>query len=368
MIRKLKYTVLFIILLFFAGITSEKAANIPNEQQLQNAYIIGTYLFTEDSERLDTATIMLAAKTIKGNKKEDMIIYYKPADQDSWVNVNEKDKEGYKVVAEPEGIKIENYFTHIDLAITEKVLDIRQKMNEQSNSFIQTYYDKYQNGDILKEVNDSIFYMDLGEYYGEENPTTLAIGENKYDTASKYLSIGNNARTYTPVWKIKEGKLLVALPWLAVDALPVGETVITVGGQTYKVTVYTNVEEKALTISEVKGLSTNPGYTNSATLENGEIVYKSGHGTHILGVTIKDGNGNNITDTNEVIFRKDESTGAMGFTKPESGVTYDLYVFAYENKAYTETENKNLTYKLAIPGKGVITLNINASKVVDAVL
>ena len=79
---------------------------------------------------------------------------------------------------------------------------------------METYYNKYNDGDLLTEVDDDIFYINLGKYRGSANPESLTIVDKIYpvsDTAnvgqSLRMSIGNNAFTNVPVWKIVDGNL-----------------------------------------------------------------------------------------------------------------------------------------------------------------
>ena len=95
----------------FIPLAANVNAEVIDASKLENSYVIGTYLFTEDSDRLTIDKIMLAAKTIEGDSLEDMIIYYKPAGVDNWYNVNKDNA----IVDEPKGIKEDNYFTYIDL-------------------------------------------------------------------------------------------------------------------------------------------------------------------------------------------------------------------------------------------------------------
>ena len=74
--------------ILFAGImmfSSEvKAADIVKDDVPNSTYVIGTHMFTRDKNeetgyngQLTTKNIMLAAKTIKGDTVNDMVIYYK---------------------------------------------------------------------------------------------------------------------------------------------------------------------------------------------------------------------------------------------------------------------------------------------------
>lgn len=247
-------------------------------------------------------------------------------------------------------------------------IDLKNVMNTQSGTFVDTYYNKYSKQTLgAEDIDDSIYYVNLGKYTGSENPTELSIGNNKYGTESKSISIGNYAFIEVPVWKIANGNILVALPWLSTDSLPVGETEITVSGQTVKIIAYTSIADKKLTLQSVGATSTVGDHTNEITITNAsknEVTYNTGYGSHIGGLNITDTEGNLITDPSVLIFRKDID-GNAAITKPEDGFSYSFYPFPYENSAFTKEENRVLNYKLAFIGKGVIEVTINCNKVVD---
>ena len=214
---------------------------------------------------------------------------------------------------------------------------------------------------MLTTVDDDVYYVTLGEYIGEENPTELTIGDVTYDTNPLTLSIGMNAKTNVAVWKIKDGKVLVALTWLSADALPDKATKVTVGGQTFEVTVYDNsVTDNTVTLTGAKGVFGKAGYATETEVNGNTVDFTYTHGTSALGLTLSVGN-EAITNTSQIIFRK-SSDNTMGLTTPEAGVTYVLY-FKYENAAVSETADYVREYKLAIPGKGAIALTLNGHAV-----
>jgi len=239
-------------------------------------------------------------------------------------------------------------------------IDIRDLVANQSETFMSTYYNTG-----VTEVNDSVYYVNLGKYRGSENPTSLNIGNNSYGTQNIPLSVGNNVFVNAPVWKIKDGNVLVALPWLAADSLPTGLTEIRVGGQLIKVNTYESDEDKYL---EVVGVEVRPvvdGYTSEIVPADGNLIhFRSGHGRQALGIYISDGM--DVIPTTQLIFRKDNITGYMGVTKLDDE---DLYVFypEYSDNAYTEETTRDYDFKLAVPGKGIVDLDIHFEKVVDEV-
>ena len=105
--RSLKY--LSVLALAFIALTFTAQARVITDEELENAYVIGTHLFTEEGIKLDTETIMLAARTIEDNIEptdvwlEDMIIYFKPAGEYRWINALTNEE-----IAEPQGIRENN--------------------------------------------------------------------------------------------------------------------------------------------------------------------------------------------------------------------------------------------------------------------
>ena len=240
-------------------------------------------------------------------------------------------------------------------------LNLSETIEEKSNNLISTYYNKYSKDDLLTEVDDDVYYVTLGDYVGTENPSELKIGEIAYDNSAKKLSIGNKAFINVPVWKIKDGKVLVALTWLSADALPDKATKVEVGGQTFEVTVYsTSVAGNNVTIVGADGIYGPTGYAHETTINGNTVDFKYTHGTTALGVKLKAGN-EEITNESQVIFRK-STDGSMGLTTPEEGYTYVVY-FNWENAAISEAKDYVREYKIAIPGKGVISLTLNGHAV-----
>lgn len=155
--------------------------------------------------------------------------------------------------------------------------------------------------------------------------------------------------------------MLVALTWLSADALPNKATKVSVGGQTFDVTVYdTSVAGNTITISGAGGVYGPAGYAHKTTIDGNVIDFKYTHAATALGVKLKVGN-EEITNESQVIFRK-ASDNTMGLTTPEAGYTYVAY-FEWENAAISEAKNYKRDYKIAIPGKGVISLTLNGHAV-----
>lgn len=334
--------------------------------------------FTSDGEVIEVIKVKKNSAVIKPNdpKKEGYEFVFK-------TNNDKKDKDvkfvDGKILLPATINNVDIYIKNVASNVEEKVdnfskdnsndtylvktsyLDLSTTIEEKSNNLISTYYNKYSKDDVLTEVNDDVYYITLGEYVGEKNPSELKIGETTYDTNAKSLSIGNKAYINVPVWKIKDGKVLVALTWLSADALPNKATKVSVGGQTFDVTVYdTSVAGSTTTISGAGGVYGPAGYAHKATINGNVIDFKYTHAATALGVKLKVGN-EEITNESQVIFRK-ASDNTMGLTTPEAGYTYVLY-FEYENAAISEAKDYARDYKIAIPGKGVISLTLNGHAV-----
>ena len=112
--KNLKYVVFCTMSFLALGITAN--AEAIDQSKLENAYIIGTHIFTADGAQLTTKNIMLAAKTIESDDIDDMVIYFKPYGSDTWENA----LNNFEEIETPLGINAdgsgdETYFTHIDL-------------------------------------------------------------------------------------------------------------------------------------------------------------------------------------------------------------------------------------------------------------
>ena len=119
--KNLKYFVFCTMSFLAFGITAN--AEAIDQSKFENAYIIGTHIFTADGAQLTTKNIMLAAKTIESDDIDDMVIYFKPYGSDTWENV----LNNFETIEAPDGINAdgsgdETYFTHIDLVEQEEAI------------------------------------------------------------------------------------------------------------------------------------------------------------------------------------------------------------------------------------------------------
>lgn len=269
-------------------------------------------------------------------------------------------------------------YAHWNKIIKDRTVDLSEAntITNQSTEFINTYYNMPNTNGGAKTtitgVDEDIYYINLGKYTGvEETPTKLTINGTEYGTENASLSIGNNNFIQLPVWKINdEGNVLVALTWLCAEALPTEATDVVISGQTIHVTLYdSDVTGNTLTLASAGKFGTKAGYTHDVTL-NGEtntVTMKRGYGTMGLGITLKYGDELITTSNyaNQVIFRMNVNDKmSMGLVTTENTqFTYAMYP-KYMNGVITEATTRNFAYKLALPGKGVITVNLVCEDVI----
>ena len=151
--KNLKYVVFCTMSFLALGITAN--AEAIDQSKLENAYIIGTHIFTADGAQLTTKNIMLAAKTIEGNDIDDMVIYFKPYGSDTWENA----LNNFEEVETPLGINAdgsgdETYFTHIDLVEQQeatKKLQLNSALNIKTDDILADSF-----GEDIKFNQESI--------------------------------------------------------------------------------------------------------------------------------------------------------------------------------------------------------------------
>ncbi len=247
--------------------------------------------------------------------------------------------------------------------------DYIKTITDQTQTFKTTYYDQKENQVLTADdIDDSIYYVDLGEYTGSENPTTLKINENEYNQTNGSISIGKHGYIEAPIWKIsEEGNVLVALPWLASDALPGNTSKVTVGGQEISLILYeSDLTHNTLKIDKAASVFDKDGYTGTAThsSDSNKVTYTYTHRATALGITLKLDE-TEIKGENLLIFRK-SAPYTMGVTTTEAEYTYVAFP-DYANAAVTEAKTNTYTSRLAIPGKGVIEIELEfIAKVKDA--
>lgn len=349
------------------------ASSITYDELPGGSYIIGTHIFTRESGALTLRKIMFASRTIPGSELDDMKIIYKTM-VGTIVETSVVNASGDYEELEVSGSDVIN-FEYKDLAT-----DMSAAVTTKGNALIAKYYNKFNVGGssakwILPgeaDFDNDNFYVEVGEYK-DAVPEEIKLNNNTYNNESKPFSIGCSAYLYAPVWKVENQKLYVATAWLLAESLPGTKTDIVIGSKTFSVNVFdSSVEKNKMKLESVYALSTLPNEVNEAEIAGENVInVKSSHGNHILGMVISN-NGKNIlnTDTssiNDVVFRLD-SSGNMGFTKPETiegkDLTYAVYLESY-GKDFVDgnSEASTKVYKLGIPGQGTINITVNFTPV-----
>lgn len=257
----------------------------------------------------------------------------------------------------------------------------KDTVSEVAGKFKDAFYNKYNNKDMVycndfhpedadKLVEDSDIYVDIAE--NQPDYAFVEIGDAHFDystnfnvsdnSAFKKISIGKNAYLCINVWKVVDGVLKVAVPYLytLADAASGICKVVTSGGFTYEVEV-ADPNPKALKIASAE-VTEKEGYESTCTVEGTKIVANIGHFTQALGIVLNDGE-SDITDTNTVIYRIDTFKN-LGLTVPEAmggkNYTYVRYMFGWADKDVTETEENTIDCSLVVPGRGTINFSIEA--------
>lgn len=258
-------------------------------------------------------------------------------------------------------------------------------------AFVDAYYNKYKNGDKLygtdnhpegadKFVDDNTFYMVVANHQPSDI-TSVVIGDVEYkdkgsndykdpENRYKYLSIGMNAFAYVNVWKIQDGKLMVAIPWLYSGAdAATGICKVVAGGIEYSVVLFAPVVEgKALMIKSV-AMSKNGTHTAEATVSGTQINVKYGNASQALCLVIGDEESDIVDKT--IPHFNFYPTGCMSITCPETFGGMDCshvqYLIPYKNAPIEEAYSTNVYSRLIFPGKGDIRYSVHAELVVDEI-
>lgn len=254
-----------------------------------------------------------------------------------------------------------------------------------SETMKTTYYNKFQNKDVIYDasiapegtdeqyiLNDDAFYITVASKlpnveYLEISGTKIEAGE-----ISK-ISIGMNAFIHAPLWKVDEGKLKVAIPFLCAAADPItGLAEVIAGGIRYVVPVMEPVEsEKALVMSSY-WVGKIENYTAEINVDGNTIYLRLGHHGQPAGIVLKSGE-TEITDESILVYLIDD-TNRVSIVTPETllgnKATYAFYSFPYENRAVQPEENGDhrvRTVTLVIPGYGKFEVTIDATQVCDTI-
>lgn len=246
-----------------------------------------------------------------------------------------------------------------------------------------TFYNQFSNKDIIYDasiapegteegfiLDDTKFYIDVAENLPEVDYVKIGDAEKKAGKITK-VSIGMNAWIYAPMWKVVDGVLKVALPFLCGAADPTtGIAEVTAGGITYEVPVMEPIEAgAALTITDM-WCGEIDGHTAEISRDGNTIYTRLGHHGQPAGIVLSS-KGTPIVDTSIMIYILD-SNDNVSIVKPQTVMghesTYVFYSFPYENRAVAPEEdgdNRVVTKNLVIPGYGSFSVTIDATQVYD---
>lgn len=250
-------------------------------------------------------------------------------------------------------------------------------------SMMSTYYNKTSSTklyaadaapeDVSEFIDDATVYIDVAGNQ-PDTITEVKIGDmvltksdmNVTDGGSfKSISVGKNSFLYIHAWKIVDGVLKVAVPYLYANTdMSTGECKVIAGGIPYVVKVCDPVES-TLSIKSVD-VESKDGYAGDISVNGNVIDVTLGHHTQIWTMTLACGD-EEITDTSLVVYRMDGNNVAA-ITNPETllgkAVTYGRYELPWKNEAVSEAVEKTVNLRLLIPTKGSIDITVNVHAVV----
>lgn len=256
-----------------------------------------------------------------------------------------------------------------------------------ADSMQETYYNKFKNKDVIYDASiapegteeqyivkdDSMFITVANGLPEDLTYVDIAGVRRKLGEVCK-ISVGMNAFVHTPMWKIVDGVLKIATPWMYAGADPeTGIVSVVAGGITYPVQVMEPVDaSKRLKIVSAD-VGKKEGCVGEISFEGDTIDIVLGHHGQAGGVVLAAGD-TQIVDTAQQIFIIQE-TGNASIVTPEKlngkVVSYMFYPFPYENRPVEEEESgahRTNTRHLVIPGYGAITLTINATQIAGPTL
>lgn len=252
-----------------------------------------------------------------------------------------------------------------------------------ADSMQETYYNKFSNKDIIYDASiapegtddqyilkDESMFIDVAKGLPENLTYVDIAGVRRKATQVCKISVGMNAFVHTPMWKIVDGVLKVATPWMYAGADPdTGIVDVVAGGITYPVNVFKPAEDpsKKLKVASVS-VEKKEGCVGEVSFNGTKINARLGHHGQAIMIVLNAGD-TAITDTSQQIFTLHDN-GNVSIVTPErfAGVdaTYVVYLFPYENRPVKEEESgdqRNSVLRLVIPGYGAITLECNATQI-----
>lgn len=259
------------------------------------------------------------------------------------------------------------------------------------DTFVTTFYNKYKNGnklyseDVAPEgteeqwiVDDATVYMDIATDQ-PDSITEVIIGGRSYkktetndwkvaDGRYKYISIGMNAFLYLNVWKIVDGTLKVAVPYLYTGTdFATGICKVVAGGLTYNVNMVEPTEATMALKTAV--MSAKEGFTNECVVKGDTIECTFGHAAQSLLMTFVSGS-TELTDDSLIFYRLDDANYTMAIVKPESvsgtKYSYRKYIVSYADAPVATAQEVNTTIIVIAPAYGEIELNVIGHAIVEA--
>ena len=249
-----------------------------------------------------------------------------------------------------------------------------------ADTFKTTYYNKYTQKKLYSNdfhpedatdfiADETTIYLDVADKQPEYD--TVTIGEQKYvnkgsfdhkdkENRFKTVSIGNSGFLYINAWKVVDGVLKVAVPFLYTNMdYATGICKINAGGLSYDVKVCDPIT-KTLSVKAAEILPEVKGYPAECKLAGNTVTVKYGHATQAVCFTLTDGE-TDFTDENSTIYTLD-STGNIGITPPETfsgkAFSYVRYLVKWVNGPVTEPTALDLDITLVVPEVGKITIHV----------
>lgn len=237
-----------------------------------------------------------------------------------------------------------------------------------STKLVAAFYNK-EAGATLDDATQENFYVEITS---DEQQTLSAITINNMQYKNDEninFSVGNNNFVETPVFKVQDNKLFVALPVLYVEAKG-GQTKIEAGNRIYNVKVYDDAGTISVGDVGVFG-ETQGGSATKQTDSAGELIIKHARtsGKTFVGWQLtknKETLRKDLTiytkkyypETNTIAFGVDVTLDAA-----ESGYSSGLYNY-YQNGPISEPKNRTIKYTVAVPTVGNVSFELQISETI----
>ena len=239
---------------------------------------------------------------------------------------------------------------------------------DKADTLISTFYNKTEGADLAEATAEN-FYVEISSEF-DSNVEVVTINSISHTaTENVRYSVGNNNFVETPAWKENDGKLLVAVPTLYVEAKS-GVTTIIAGNREFKVTVFENAGTLNIDSVTVVGTTQGASVEKTTNEDNKTVVnYKRSSGKTAAGwvLSVED----NVVPSGKYVFTKKvmSTTGTVSYgidvtvDSTSKGYSQALYNY-WLNGNITEPVNRTIDYTIAIPGYGNINFDINVTEIV----